>query len=217
MGSHQKLSVEFEGTCVHLWVCCLCVVRFDVDKGHTLIESTYTHPYIDSPLTYYELYQLTPKLSLPDYNSTNNNNNNNNNNIHDIIYCYRLRRETSLPLRGDTIESLSYLFGYVYFRREKDNNNPRVYEQTSVVLLSPLPFVGLFERAVASVGKKYFEEGIESLREALVHMSKWPIPRCLESLSLKLFGVFVFVCVCMCVSMCPFLKLCFNYIHIVQH
>jgi len=86
------------------------------------------------------------------------------------------------------ILSLPMLFGFVFFRQQRDDTNRRGYLQRSVVLITPFGFTSLFKDVVSSVGLMYFDTN-ESCVEAACHaLSAWPRLRSGEEVKLPLLG-----------------------------
>ena len=52
----------------------------------------------------------------------------------------------------------AHYFGYVYFRQVKDSSARRGYFQKSLVLVSRLPFVRLFQALLSLVAPEYFDK-----------------------------------------------------------
>ncbi|KAJ1984014.1 hypothetical protein H4R34_000922 [Dimargaris verticillata] len=71
----------------------------------------------------------------------------------------------------------SFYYGYVFFRQKKDPGVRRGCFQKSLVLLSPLPYHGLFTKIVSLLGPPYFELGpsvLEAACQVIAH--DWPSP-----------------------------------------
>uniref|UniRef100_A0A1I8BI80 UDENN domain-containing protein n=1 Tax=Meloidogyne hapla TaxID=6305 RepID=A0A1I8BI80_MELHA len=133
------------------WMHCFCVVTFDLELGQTIEVvypgSAYLSPTERSDICY---------LSFPDSNSSLTNINNNLCSsstpsifINEKINNRKMSSDGSFdsftqklppPLRPDK----QYLYGFAYFRRQRDSSLPRGYSQKSIVLISHLPFVALF-------------------------------------------------------------------------
>jgi len=145
----------------HDWLHCVAVVTFDLELGQT-IERIYPGDVELSPSERLNLCYM----AFPDSNS------------HcslDTNYHFRLRRDTEhdpsrlrltpaqmkfhhaapIPLQLNA----GYLFGFVHFRQEKRAELPRGYYQKSVVVLTPLPMMGLFSEVVERVALAFFEQG----------------------------------------------------------
>jgi hypothetical protein len=78
--------------------------------------------------------------------------------------------------------------GYVYFRQMRDRNNRRGYFQKSVVILTMLPYPGLFSRLVSILAPLYFEAGKPCFESACKDISTWPPPVCGNSYELPFLG-----------------------------
>ena len=82
----------------------------------------------------------------------------------------------------------NYLFGFAYFRQVKDASIRRGYYQKSVILLSKLPLVTLFNQAVSIIARKFFDGGEVSLEVACHDIDQWSLPMPGHSLELPLLG-----------------------------
>lgn len=81
-----------------------------------------------------------------------------------------------------------YLYGYVFFRQDKDVTIERGYLQKSVVLLTRSNFVKLYTNVIKIIGESYFQFGVSSLETALFNASKWPRPTLDGVIELPLLG-----------------------------
>ncbi|CAO1618417.1 unnamed protein product [Sympodiomycopsis kandeliae] len=84
--------------------------------------------------------------------------------------------------------SSSYLYGYTYFRQRRDSQIRRGYFQKSVVILTHLPYVSLFDEIISKLAPLYFEHGQPILEAFANAVSKWPNPSPGATLPLPLFG-----------------------------
>jgi len=171
------------------WVHCFCVVTFDLELGQAM------------ELVYPGHVKLTDKektnicyLSFPDSNSGC---------MGDTQFHFRIRhcasrrsvhpsfeeydRDCPAPLQTDS----GYFHGYVYFRQIKDRTIRRGYFQKSLVLLSRLPFVPLFNYLIASIAPQYFDDGLPCLEAACHNIDQWSAPVPDEILSLPILGSLV--------------------------
>uniref|UniRef100_A0AAY4DV31 UDENN domain-containing protein n=1 Tax=Denticeps clupeoides TaxID=299321 RepID=A0AAY4DV31_9TELE len=81
----------------------------------------------------------------------------------------------------------SHLYGYVYFRQVKDDTVKRGYFQKSVVLVSRLPLVRLFQSVLQVIAPEYFK--LEPCLEEVCHeIDKWPTPTPGHTLLLPCMG-----------------------------
>uniref|UniRef100_A0A6B2L0S0 UDENN domain-containing protein n=1 Tax=Arcella intermedia TaxID=1963864 RepID=A0A6B2L0S0_9EUKA len=102
--------------------------------------------------------------------------------VGDTIYTFRLKRQRDQNKKRKTNK---YLYGFVFFRQEKDSSISRGYLQKSVVLVSPHPYINLFTKVIGIVGPMYFEKGEFVFEAANRNISAWPphisaIPSLLE-------------------------------------
>lgn len=84
--------------------------------------------------------------------------------------------------------STSYLYGYTYFLQRRDTSRPRGYFQKSLVILSHLPYVGLFHRVIARLGPVFFEHGMVVLESFVHDVVRWPSPEPGLTLSVSVLG-----------------------------
>uniref|UniRef100_A0A915P5W6 UDENN domain-containing protein n=1 Tax=Meloidogyne floridensis TaxID=298350 RepID=A0A915P5W6_9BILA len=85
-----------------------------------------------------------------------------------------------------------YLYGFAYFRRQRDSSLHRGYSQKSIVLISHLPFVALFSRILSEVALAFFTAGESAIETACRQIGQhWPSPKAGGDrlLSLPLFGL----------------------------
>ncbi|KAN0065594.1 hypothetical protein ACQY0O_000717 [Thecaphora frezii] len=93
-----------------------------------------------------------------------------------------------LPRRTGNSTSSSYIYGYVFFRQKRDPSSRRGYFQKSLVILSHLPYVGLFGEVVSRLGPLYFEHGMTMLEAFANDVVGWPSPQPGSVLTLPLLG-----------------------------
>lgn len=112
-------------------------------------------------------------MALPDSNTGN---------VGDSVYTFRLRSD-SLPLFSSSPLDHTYLFGYCFFRQQRDPALPRGFFQKAVVIVTDLPYVGLFKKIVHVLGPLYFEAGHAALEAAFNNFHAWCegplVPLCL--------------------------------------
>ncbi|XP_058164984.1 protein DENND6B isoform X2 [Dasypus novemcinctus] len=139
------------------WLECVCVVTFDLELGQAL------------ELVYPTDFRLTDKekssicyLSFPDSHSGG---------LGDTQFSFRIRQSGGQrePWHAEdrlynqaAPEALqreaAHYFGYVYFRQVKDSSVKRGYFQKSLVLVSRLPFVRLFQALLTLIAPEYFDK-----------------------------------------------------------
>uniref|UniRef100_A0A183CE13 UDENN domain-containing protein n=1 Tax=Globodera pallida TaxID=36090 RepID=A0A183CE13_GLOPA len=196
------------------WVHCFCVVTFDLELGQT-IEVVYPG---DAALSSQERSDLC-YAAFPDSNSTmpspaahgstpmmlRKGDQQSPEGPSDSTHHFRIRRA---PLdEQNVVDTFSYvleellpaslrpdrrfLHGFSYFRRQRDALLPRGYFQKSIVLVSALPFVALFQRILPEVALAFFTGGESAIETACLQMDRhWPSPTCVgRPLSLPLFGL----------------------------
>ncbi|KAH9508011.1 Protein dennd6a [Bulinus truncatus] len=168
------------------WIHCACVVTFDLELGQAM------------ELIYPGHVKLTDKekmnicyLSFPDSNSGC---------MGDTQFHFRIRqcpgrkppvrahsqynRDCPVALQLDE----AYYYGFVYFRQTKDRSIRRGYFQKSVVLITKLPFIALFNQVISILAPEYFDNGEPSLEAACHDIDQWPMPVPGDTLNLPLMG-----------------------------
>ncbi|XP_059167731.1 protein DENND6A-like isoform X2 [Physella acuta] len=168
------------------WIHCACVVTFDLELGQAM------------ELIYPGHVKLTDKekmnicyLSFPDSNSGC---------MGDTQFHFRIRqcpgrkplvrahsqynRDCPVALQLDD----AHYYGFVYFRQTKDRSIRRGYFQKSVVLVTKLPFVALFNQVISIVAPEYFDNGEPSLEAACHDIDQWPMPVPGDTLNLPIMG-----------------------------
>lgn len=108
--------------------------------------------------------------------------------------------------------SPKYFYGFVYFRQVKDKDLPRGYFQKvnklnlkkcykfrvgvlckkflfqSVVIISRIPFITLFNEVIGLVAPEFFDHGEPSLEAACHDIDQWPFPVPGKMVTLPVFG-----------------------------
>ncbi|XP_028346608.1 protein DENND6B isoform X2 [Physeter macrocephalus] len=170
------------------WLECVCVVTFDLELGQAL------------ELVYPSDFQLTDKekssicyLSFPDSHSGC---------LGDTQFIFRIRRcggqrrpwhtddrhcDVGAPVSLQ--REPAHYFGYVYFRQVKDGSVKRGYFQKSLVLVSRLPFVRLFQALLSLVAPEYFDKLAPCLEAVCSEVDQWPAPVPGRTLNLPVMGV----------------------------
>ncbi|XP_036064732.1 protein DENND6B isoform X2 [Onychomys torridus] len=172
------------------WLECVCVVTFDLELGQAL------------ELVYPRDFQLTDKekssicyLSFPDSHSGC---------LGDTQFSFRMRQcggQRSLwhgddrPYNNKAPLALqrepAHYLGYVYFRQVKDSSMRRGYFQKSLVLVSRLPFVRLFQSLLSLIAPEYFEKLAPCLEAVCNEIDQWPAPVPGQTLNLPIMGVVI--------------------------
>ncbi|KYQ89269.1 hypothetical protein DLAC_09928 [Tieghemostelium lacteum] len=149
------------------WMNHFCVVNFDLEIGQILDYCYPSFKFKDDESTNLCF------LSFPDSNSHLQG---------DIIYTFKLKHVE------DSNGQVSYQYGYVFFRQEKDDTISRGYLQKSVVLLSDEPFVGLFKKVIEIVGPLFFDYGNTLLEVAYQNIQAWPELKLGQTYELPILG-----------------------------
>ncbi|XP_051045575.1 protein DENND6B isoform X2 [Phodopus roborovskii] len=172
------------------WLECVCVVTFDLELGQAL------------ELVYPSDFRLTDKekssicyLSFPDSHSGC---------LGDTQFSFRMRQcggQRSLwhgddrPYNNNAPLALqrepAHYLGYVYFRQVKDSSVKRGYFQKSLVLVSRLPFVRLFQSLLSLIAPEYFEKLAPCLEAVCNEIDQWPDPVPGQTLNLPVMGVVI--------------------------
>ncbi|XP_032973978.1 protein DENND6B isoform X2 [Rhinolophus ferrumequinum] len=169
------------------WLECVCVVTFDLELGQAL------------ELVYPSDFRLTDKekssicyLSFPDSHSGC---------LGDTQFSFRIRQcggqrspwstddrhyDSGAPV---SLQESSHYFGYVYFRQVKDSSVKRGYFQKSLVLVSRLPFVRLFQALLSLIAPEYFDKRAPCLEAVCNEIDQWPAPKPGQTLNLPVVGV----------------------------
>ncbi|CEH18573.1 Uncharacterized conserved protein [Ceraceosorus bombacis] len=108
--------------------------------------------------------------------------------LHDHNSSATAPQQINAPARKSSSQSVSYIYGYVFFRQRRDAAIRRGYFQKSLVILSHLPYVSLFSRLVAKLGPLYFEHGMPMLESFCHEVANWPSPEAGSTLSLPVLG-----------------------------
>nr|XP_035130119.2 protein DENND6B isoform X3 [Callithrix jacchus] len=172
------------------WLECVCVVTFDLELGQAL------------ELVYPNDFRLTDKekssicyLSFPDSHSGC---------LGDTQFSFRMRQcggqrspwyandrhyhsRAPVALQREP----AHYFGYVYFRQVKDSSVKRGYFQKSLVLVSRLPFVRLFQALLSLIAPEYFDKLAPCLEAVCSEIDQWPVPVPGQTLNLPVMGVVV--------------------------
>ncbi|XP_032122103.1 protein DENND6B isoform X5 [Sapajus apella] len=172
------------------WLECVCVVTFDLELGQAL------------ELVYPNDFRLTDKekssicyLSFPDSHSGC---------LGDTQFSFRMRQcggqrspwhandrhyhsRAPVALQREP----AHYFGYVYFRQVKDSSVKRGYFQKSLVLVSRLPFVQLFQALLSLIAPEYFDKLAPCLEAVCSEIDQWPVPMPGQTLNLPVMGVVV--------------------------
>ncbi|XP_064446505.1 protein DENND6B isoform X3 [Mirounga angustirostris] len=157
------------------WLECVCVVTFDLELGQALEKSSICY------------------LSFPDSHSGC---------LGDTQFSFRIRQcggqkspwhaedqhyNSGAPMSLQ--REPAHYFGYVYFRQVKDSSMKRGYFQKSLVLVSRLPFVRLFQALLSLIAPEYFDKLAPCLEAVCNEIDQWPAPVPGQTLNLPVMGV----------------------------
>uniref|UniRef100_A0A8C8AWG6 DENN domain containing 6B n=1 Tax=Otus sunia TaxID=257818 RepID=A0A8C8AWG6_9STRI len=110
------------------------------------------------------------------------------------LYCsVAIGTASQIHLRAWSLlqrESAHY-FGYVYFRQVKDSSMKRGYFQKSLVLVSRLPYVNLFQSLLQLIAPEYFDKLEPCLEAVCNEIDQWPPPVPGQTLNLPVMGVVI--------------------------
>ncbi|KAJ2447642.1 hypothetical protein GGF42_005385, partial [Coemansia sp. RSA 2424] len=141
------------------WVVCFGSVHFDADQGPTL---SLLYPHV--PFSETERAAICFS-SMPDSTIYE---------LYDSAYSFHFRVD---PVRLGLPKDRIFLYGHVFFRQKRDPLMRRGGFQRSTVIISHLPYHGLFSRMVYMLGPLYFDLGTAILEAAAHNVTSWPAPR----------------------------------------
>ena len=151
--SEESKWNETELFSLNSWIYCICLVDFDLTEGQI---TKFSYPF--DILSEEEKTNIA-NLSFPDSNSNTSCNNNKEINAK---FCFRFRAR--LPTKSFIIKSMSlktkisyhhrhkshpYLFGYVFFKQKPDKSIHRGYFQKAIVIITPIPYIHVFVKALS--------------------------------------------------------------------
>ncbi|XP_031319399.1 protein DENND6B isoform X9 [Camelus dromedarius] len=193
------------------WLECVCVVTFDLELGQALelvypSDSRLTDKEVgpalwertspgEQALTRFPVFQKSSicYLSFPDSHSGC---------LGDTQFSFRIRQcggqrhlwhpddrhcDSGVPVSLQ--REPAHYFGYVYFRQVKDSSVKRGYFQKSLVLVSRLPFVRLFQALLSLIAPEYFDKLVPCLEAVCSEIDQWPDPMPGQTLNLPVMGV----------------------------
>ncbi|XP_072829898.1 protein DENND6B isoform X2 [Vicugna pacos] len=193
------------------WLECVCVVTFDLELGQALelvypSDSRLTDKEVgpalwertspgEQALTRFPVFQKSSicYLSFPDSHSGC---------LGDTQFSFRIRQcggqrhlwhpddrhgDSGVPVSLQ--REAAHYFGYVYFRQVKDSSVKRGYFQKSLVLVSRLPFVRLFQALLSLIAPEYFDKLVPCLEAVCSEIDQWPAPMPGQTLNLPVMGV----------------------------
>nr|SVE89157.1 EOG090X031T [Daphnia sinensis] len=185
------------------WIHCFCVVTFDLEIGQMIEEIYPSHVTLSEQDKTSICY-----LAFPDSNSGC---------MGDTQFHFRIRQGSanacSTKKKNQIDYSInqskfiynnigrynqlcppafrtdsSYWWGFAYFRQVKDKNLRRGYFQKSLVIVTRLPFVELFQELMAVIAPEFFDKGSICLEISAKEIDQWPRPVPGIVLNLPLLG-----------------------------
>nr|XP_060632286.1 protein DENND6B-like isoform X2 [Anolis sagrei ordinatus] len=173
------------------WLECACAVTFDLELGQA-IELVYPP---EPALSEKEKTSIC-YLAFPDSYSGS---------LGDTQYCFRFRQsgsrlrerpwaQSATACRKEApaaLQETAHYFGYVYFRQVRDSSVKRGYFQKSLVLVSRLPYVNLFQSLLQLIAPEYFDKLEPCLEAVCSEIDQWPPPVPGQTLNLPVMGVVI--------------------------
>ncbi|KAJ1900052.1 hypothetical protein LPJ66_001724 [Kickxella alabastrina] len=152
------------------WLVCFGTVQFDVDQGPTL-NLLYPHVQFSESERAAICFSSMPDSTIHE--------------LYDSVYTFHFRVD---PVRLGLPKDRIFLYGHVFFRQKRDPLMRRGGFQRSVVVISHLPYHGLFSRMAHMLGPLYFDLGTAILEAAAQNVSSWPAPRADGAYELPFLG-----------------------------
>ncbi|KAI7823497.1 hypothetical protein BX661DRAFT_145477, partial [Kickxella alabastrina] len=152
------------------WLVCFGTVQFDVDQGPTL-NLLYPHVQFSESERAAICFSSMPDSTIHE--------------LYDSVYTFHFRVN---PVRLRLPKDRIFLYGHVFFRQKRDPLMRRGGFQRSVVVISHLPYHGLFSRMAHMLGPLYFDLGTAILEAAAQNVSSWPAPRADGAYELPFLG-----------------------------
>ncbi|CAE6352562.1 unnamed protein product [Rhizoctonia solani] len=156
------------------WILSVAVVDFDLDIG-PVVAKLYPSIKLDAPDRENIAFSSFPDTTLFDTGTQ--------------THSFKIR--LSQPIRansGESVREHGLLYGYASFMQRKDPASKRGYLQRSVVFLTHLPWVGLFDNAISIFGPMFFTHGSAMLQSGCLNICNWPDPVLGSSIELGLLG-----------------------------
>ncbi|KAJ2850187.1 hypothetical protein IWW36_002095 [Coemansia brasiliensis] len=152
------------------WVISFGTVHFDVDQGPTL-QLLYPHMSFSSSERAAISFSSMPDSTIYE--------------LCDSVYTFNFRVD---PVRLRLPKDRIFLHGYVFFRQKRDPLMRRGGFQRSVVIITHLPYHGLFSRLAHILGPLYFDLGTAILEAAAHNVTSWPQPEAGRAYELPFLG-----------------------------
>ncbi|KAG9103528.1 hypothetical protein FRC06_010104 [Ceratobasidium sp. 370] len=146
------------------WIMSVAVVDFvivDLDIG-PVVAKLYPNIRLDPPDRGNIAFSSFPDTTLFDTGTQ--------------THSFKIRLSQPLSLSSSPTTTTSVLHGYACFMQRKDPTSKRGYLQRSVVFLTHLPYIGLFDRAISLFGPMFFTHGNAMLQSGSLNICNWPDP-----------------------------------------
>ncbi|CAE6456451.1 unnamed protein product [Rhizoctonia solani] len=156
------------------WILSVAVVDFDLDIG-PVVAKLYPGIKLDAPDRENIAFSSFPDTTLFDTGTQ--------------THSFKIRLSQAIRVvLGESTRENEVLYGYASFMQRKDPTSKRGYLQRSVVFLTHLPWVGLFDKAISIFGPMFFTHGNAMLQSGCLNICNWPDPVLGSSLELGLLG-----------------------------
>eukprot|EP01084_Bolivina_argentea_P280479 479673_1 len=161
---------------LHDWIYCVCLVTVDANKERIV---QFAYPF--DILSHEEKTNIA-NLSFPDTHNVNTEF------TSKFMFRFRARmmNENEIQMLDENRKlsyshrhkSHAYLFGYVYFKQTADGSIDKCCFQKAVVIITPVPYIHVFLKAVEIIGSSYFEDKsrLKILDRACHNICSWPLP-----------------------------------------
>ncbi|CAE6480717.1 unnamed protein product [Rhizoctonia solani] len=156
------------------WILSVAVVDFDLDIG-PVVAKLYPSIKLDAPDRENIAFSSFPDTTLFDTGTQ--------------THSFKIRLSQPIQTNsGELVREHGSLYGYASFLQRKDPTSKRGYLQRSVVFLTHLPWVGLFDKAISIFGPMFFAHGNAMLQSGCLNICSWPDPILGSSIELGLLG-----------------------------
>ncbi|KAJ1747338.1 hypothetical protein LPJ78_004605 [Coemansia sp. RSA 989] len=152
------------------WIMSFGTVHFDVDQG-PMLQLLYPHVSFSSSERAAISFSSMPDSTIYE--------------LCDSVYTFNFRVD---PVRLGLPKDRIFLHGYVFFRQKRDPLMRRGGFQRSVVIITHLPYHGLFSRLAHILGPLYFDLGTTILEAAAHNVTSWPQPGAGQAYELPFLG-----------------------------
>ncbi|XP_053262463.1 protein DENND6B isoform X2 [Podarcis raffonei] len=171
------------------WLECVCAVTFDLELGQA-VELVYPPDYT---LTEKEVRGPRPRCCCcPGPKAYGAGSGGRSCSSH-LLHFLSSRKQASATYPSPTLTQRdpAHYFGYVFFRQVKDSSVKRGYFQKSLVLVSRLPYVNLFQALLQLIAPEYFDKLDPCLEAVCSEIDQWPPPVPGQTLNLPVMGVVI--------------------------